>query len=570
MTTGGPSFSDLRSPPVAGARRPRRWAGRRQAVALAMLLILFAQGCTVAKNMRVRSGNDPRYRDEEVRFRTTYYFRVFDACDGIGRLENNSKRTDTVFGGKVHGPYHLLTDSLYRFRMTGKANSLFQRVRFESGSLRKEQIDPFGSNVVYDTRTNRFVYSSREETEAEARRLARFDDIKTLRDLRNSLDKTDDAVARQEVDRIIQQQVRGLAPVDVLQSKPAVRALPTAAGEVALVRDRAQGLGKERSGLAVAADAIRKRVEEVKAQRPALGKDSVATTALGDLGQVNTALTDLDSLQTSSANLTGQAAVKGQEAQKAADEAALALKGKTESKDDPEKKAARAYGDKAAEFAASVNAASVKVTETAAKAREAATNGQKALDRLAPAIGALKAEDDPGGLARQSLGELAAVVGRLRAQDAAWQELAERAATQAAAAGQIAATASFFGLTTARETPASAGPDLVVCPGGTPSRRGFQILGPEGWRTFDQEERLLMVMYSSAKPLTSTLQQLSNNVLNAQQVPAEALLPLVRERLRIVETLNTVERYEAAGGTPDQVVNGILATFGRNASGGAR
>jgi hypothetical protein len=79
-----------------------------------------------------------------------------------------------------------------------------------------------------------------------------------------------------------------------------------------------------------------------------------------------------------------------------------------------------------------------------------------------------------------------------------------------------------------------------------------------------------MAMSSSAKPLLSSLQEVSRNVLSAQQSPAEALLPLVRERLRITETDRAAERYQAVGGTVDQIVDALLAIFNRPAPPEAR
>ena len=65
------------------------------------------------------------------------------------------------------------------------------------------------------------------------------------------------------------------------------------------------------------------------------------------------------------------------------------------------------------------------------------------------------------------------------------------------------------------------------------SRSGFQILGPEGWKTFDQDERLILAMTSSGKPLISSMRELSNRILNEQPDPSKALLPLVNEQLKI-------------------------------------
>lgn len=50
-------------------------------------------------------------------------------------------------------------------------------------------------------------------------------------------------------------------------------------------------------------------------------------------------------------------------------------------------------------------------------------------------------------------------------------------------------------------------------------RTGFQILGPEGWRTFNQDERLIMAMYSDNSPITGVLKELSKQVLDAEGSP---------------------------------------------------
>ena len=124
--------------------------------------------------MRVRDGTDPRFQDDKVRFRTTYYFRVFDVCRGLN-------------GNMAKGPPQ--HDSLYRFRMTGKASSLFTQVRFESGILHKTEIDPFGASVIFDDKLGRHRFVSREETDAAARHNERYDEIQRRTDLLEDLKK---------------------------------------------------------------------------------------------------------------------------------------------------------------------------------------------------------------------------------------------------------------------------------------------------------------------------------------------------------------------------------------------
>ena len=126
---------------------------RRHAVwwlLLAVLFVMVLGACAVPEHMRVRAGIDPRNQDDQVRFRSTYYFQVFDVC----RNPDN---------GKVNGPPRM--DSLYRFRMTGKASSLFSQVHFESGTLHKNEIDPFGANVVFNENLGHYQFVSREKTD---------------------------------------------------------------------------------------------------------------------------------------------------------------------------------------------------------------------------------------------------------------------------------------------------------------------------------------------------------------------------------------------------------------------
>lgn len=79
-----------------------------------------------------------------------------------------------------------------------------------------------------------------------------------------------------------------------------------------------------------------------------------------------------------------------------------------------------------------------------------------------------------------------------------------------------------------------------------PARRGFQIMGPEGWRTFKQDDRLIMAMSSSAEPLIQSLQRVSNNVLNTSIPESEILLPLVQESLKIQSVESALSNSDTA------------------------
>ena len=106
-------------------------------VSAAATVLLSA--CARPPSATVNEGADPFNVDKDVVFRTTYYFRVFDYC--VARKLKNQKFDEVVVP---------LTDSLYRFRMTGKAGSNVSDVKFESGTLMAWEIDPFGAKVEYD------------------------------------------------------------------------------------------------------------------------------------------------------------------------------------------------------------------------------------------------------------------------------------------------------------------------------------------------------------------------------------------------------------------------------------
>lgn len=81
----------------------------------------------------------------------------------------------------------------------------------------------------------------------------------------------------------------------------------------------------------------------------------------------------------------------------------------------------------------------------------------------------------------------------------------------------------------------------LTCGSGLPARRGFQIMGPEGWRTFDQDERLVLAMSSSGKPLLDTMSDLSSRIMGekANGLSKEILLgetiSITRARTKLSE-----------------------------------
>ncbi|MDR4476138.1 MAG: hypothetical protein R3B11_09050 [Nitrospira sp.] len=129
------------------------------------------------------SGLDPQHIDDQVRFRTTYYFRVLSGCriDKTPLEERSS--ASSPFVNRVAGEFKPLSDSLYRFRMTGQAAALYSKVHFESGVLKKSQIDPFGSAIRYNEQTNSFIHVSADELQADAKRQIARGEVHDLRAL---------------------------------------------------------------------------------------------------------------------------------------------------------------------------------------------------------------------------------------------------------------------------------------------------------------------------------------------------------------------------------------------------
>jgi hypothetical protein len=294
-------------------------------------LVFLAAGCaSVPKHMQVGHGLDPRHVDKQVRFRTVYYFRVFDYCahlpgDPVASLPRS--------------------DALYRFRMTGKANAMTNKIRFESGTLKAYQIDPFGATIGYDKKTGRPKYVPTKE-------------CKPCKTPESPKKTNNDSQAAQGGDA----QIKPADDNGIAQTKPA-------------------------------------------------GSGSAAQTK--------------------------------------------------------------------------------------------------------PADGNGTAQKEPVGSG--SAGE------RVNEHDT--------------------------------EDQSRDAPDNGECPAGSELRRGFQILGPEGFRTFDQDERLVMAMTVSGEPLLSALKEVSKRYLDAHDgpSPSELLLPITQEQLRVLQAERAVQETESTlGQTPSK------------------
>lgn len=143
-----------------------RRGGRGVCAAGVLLAVVLMLGACFPRpdSMQVREGADPFHQDEDVTFRTTYYFRSFDYC------ENYHQQHETKDYRQVIPD----SDTLYRFVMTGKASTLLNTIHFESGTLKSFEIDPFGANVAFDQETGRFHFQSQQSLEAEISRNQRI------------------------------------------------------------------------------------------------------------------------------------------------------------------------------------------------------------------------------------------------------------------------------------------------------------------------------------------------------------------------------------------------------------
>ena len=363
-----------------------------------LLTLLLVAGtmsaCTVPKHMRVDTGLYPQNQDKDVRFRTTYYFRVFDYC------ADPDKR-----GIKV--PFAI--DSLYRFRMTGKAHSLSTQVHFESGTLTAGQIDPFGANVAFDEKNRQFYFKSQQQVQREVARENQFKELQRLLDVYQTLGRelvlkpeerlSEDGRLSEDVRSIIKQQIEG-----------------------------------NKGFLEAFRNVIQQQLTEIKGVPSSVSREN----QFKELQRL------LDAYQKLRLELVPEP-------------------GKSLSEED-----------------------------------------KRLLEAFRTVI-------------QQQLTEIQGVLSGVP------EESVTRLSKPAVDAENYCQNL----------------------------RRGFQILGPEGWRTFNQDDRLVMAMTSSGKPLISTLNEISGRILDNQPIEAELLLPLIKEDLRITRAERELDKLDEA--KPDDI-----------------
>lgn len=427
---------------IASSHLPHMDANVRSYIlpCLTIAFLILNAGCTefgdVGPEFRIDTGIEPENQDNNVRFRTTYYFRVFDYCEKLSDADRKTdyEEKDNLFTTRKNGQYKILKDSLYRFKMTGQASALFSKVNFESGALKAEQIDPFGSYVNFDSNGRPQIVSAQELHEKNDRQQVE-ENIRRLVSLRKDLKDIPDAGKR--VDSVIEQTIDLLGP----HSDP-----KSVVGDAALISEQV----KARQHL----DKIVKAAERANVPKVS-GLDTVETK---------------DSIWRK------------------------------------EKEFFRKVSDKALE--------QVGKMETAQGDREKELSASTAVDKKKELQDNLDLTKKELSLAKSELQDILRIT-----------------------ASHLLGNPTL-GTTTRSENSSDA------CSKGARPTRGFQVLGPEGFREFDPGERLVMAMTSDAKPLVNTLQALSGRNMQTDISNSPQSRQLVaNDHERLVQSLMMLARY---------------------------
>lgn len=483
-------------------------ASNQRVVAYSVVIALASTaGCAQRPHLQVEKGTDPAYINKNVRFRTTYYFRVVDMCD----TGNN----DNV----------IAIDSLYRYRMTGKASPSAVKVKFESGTLTAQQIDPFGAQVAFDKKNNHHYFLSAQEGKSRVRREELIQSIRDLLELHLEI------TTKNQSDNI---GVSGV--VSTLEREIAL--LGSLLREDPLPLSHSKFDPVLRSARYFKAEAQRQYDHRVGKILSALAALSFSSTRLSDwfnmqdaLVEQRTQLAELkDQLDNSTPDLTAEK---------------LAMKQSEHDMLEATFDASASDSDQLrAQLSTAFNSSAVRLAELKAKSDKNSWGDGKDLpvntsavsvllrshtsadvEKLKPAVGLIDDVPRPEPGKDKDLPEWV----RSLVKTFPEQKRLEKAI---AVVGQIEEIRS----------PNSVGSQPSYGGPGTASlscdrtRRGFQILGPEGWRTFNQDERLLLAMTTSAQPLVQSLTSLSQRVVDSRRPDANiAKLAVAKSRQSLTD-----------------------------------
>lgn len=447
----------------------------------ALLALTLLSGCSwlgdVSSDMRVDTGLDPANIDSNVRFRTTYYFRVLTGCK-IESTASDNNYTSPPFKKRISGVFVPLNDSLYRFRMTGQAAALFNRVHFESGILRKEQIDPFGSSVRYNEQTHTFTPVSADEVRADNARHTAMQDVEQFRKLYTDL-----------------------------------------AADEKLTADHKSQLFTKLITM------IEDRLDQIKASRPlgSVGTTPNAGSSMARKSPTDSALTKLEQKLIALEEELGKARTHFNNTQKTL----IAAK------------------KKVAEIKTNLNDAKAAL---ASKDPITDEEKQKILTltaELTPAEQALTtaeinrdaAEELITELTKQSADVKTALENTHQNLTTAKQEITTSLTTLK---GKIEDLLKELGVAT---TMPPANQDTAAC-SGKPSENKYYLLGPEGAKELDPNDRLLLALSVDSKPLISALQQLSDRKFQSAGANYQTMEDLLHERGQILDSRSLLQKAE--------------------------
>ncbi len=575
---------------------------RRFLVSTTCMVVVSA--CSLGNQHHVRKGTDPRYQDEDVAFRTTYYFRVFDYCATQARGEHASATDKAKYEGIPE------IDSLYRFRMTGKSNTLRNKIHFESGSLKSWELDPLGANVIFDENTGRFRFQSKAEADLEAKQKRAWADYKRL------LKEYEELSTISEKDTPRQIEIVGGA-LSILLHDEIQNNGDITNNNVSMLTSKLAGhvdaqekyLDNLNEGLhratknkvtSVADSKIREITEETKSkvlksaqewvhnQIVALRAEYIAAQwanikASGGVAAIpdeNAWLNHFPQMMPndfSSASNTGFKETIASVVSGADENAAVPI---------AQNFFNSVFGN-ASPFSLQntittsphlflLNSNQLKALYQELQNEADTTKHDSIVASATTAVAQFDKDKDP-----DMTGSLSKVIKDTTQLDSDYRMLVKailitevtRVVEQAVAdqLGKIKlarvpqstlltlqqAINDKLRLATGTPKPLSTKPGLKIqsdkgvntaidCTNVT-QRRGFQILGPEGWRTFNPDDRLIMAMRSSAEPLTGVLNQLSQRVLKSHEAKKTDIMPLVEARLRTSDAQRSLEQTSAFG-----------------------
>lgn len=550
---------------------------------------VFFVGCSVDPEHHVRSGADPRYEDNDVAFRTTYYFRVFDYC--------GHKQKERYVAGAIPS-----TNGLYRFKMTGKANTSTNQIKFESGTLKSWEVDPLGASVVYDKDIGRHRFVSEDETQSEAKQKRAWAEYQQLQDEYKRLSEQV-GQKTQTKNQLTTEILAAVSDAAAIDNTTLTDGLTRVFGENT---DRLTVLNTTLKNSIT--DAITEKQKEILDNNKALMTEKLISAGnMWLLAQIKESIKTRTHSAVNQENLPDELLQNG-EAQKKWNELITKITSVIKEIAENQQSLMSAYSllDDISDIA------SAKVTVAASQTRAVQPLAEKYIQQLnnfqlAPLQSQFQAiftelknklkkaeapeqfenmTDEHRDWVRSKIVSLteqlfasenllktqlnfpdldinfeadhANILAEINRQNIT-KELSSATAplidtavenTHYLASGEMnstletlkAAMNTKLRIATGTAAASNASGDIEPLTKGTDTaincdnineQKGFQILGPEGWRTFNPDERLIMAMYVDNAPITQVLKQLSQQVLNAHKSNEPNLVPVVQAELRL-------------------------------------